>query len=438
MTEEHFHFSVFYVAIIFLAAYAGLIWLYLKKKASRNVLVLMALGLVSIEAAVNTTVTSVTTTSRTSYTADNEDVINLVEGLMPGDTFFRVEKVTRKTKNDGAWMNFPSVSLFSSTANADLSDFFEKLGCESSTNAYSITGSTPLVDALFSVKYGLYTGKPEYEDHISYVAESGNTNLYENLYTLPLGFMIDSSLEWNWQTDMANPADVQNDLCRIIGADPVLWETYGEVLGNQFTFVPEESGEYYIFVMNRKVEEVTATIRENSKTFDNVDRGYLLELGYLEAGTEVTLECDASQIMDARAYRFDTGALSQVHDILNRMPWRLTRWNDTTLEGEVNAGYEGVLFTSIPYDKGWKITVDGEPVEGRKIFDTSWPSTCRRGAIPLRWNMNRKAFARGLLSHLPAFSLWRLWPCGARYRRNAERRKSQHEIMGRKIYQRDK
>ena len=370
VTEEHFHFSVFYVAIIFLAAYAGLIWLYLKKKASRNVLVLMALGLVSIEAAVNTTVTSVTTTSRTSYTADNEDVINLVEGLMPGDTFFRVEKVTRKTKNDGAWMNFPSVSLFSSTANADLSDFFEKLGCESSTNAYSITGSTPLVDALFSVKYGLYTGKPEYEDHISYVAESGNTNLYENLYTLPLGFMIDSSLEWNWQTDMANPADVQNDLCRIIGADPVLWETYGEVLGNQFTFVPEESGEYYIFVMNRKVEEVTATIRENSKTFDNVDRGYLLELGYLEAGTEVTLECDASQIMDARAYRFDTGALSQVHDILNRMPWRLTRWNDTTLEGEVNAGYEGVLFTSIPCDKGWKITVDGEPVEGRKIFDT--------------------------------------------------------------------
>ena len=178
VTEEHFHFSVFYVAIIFLAAYAGLIWLYLKKKASRNVLVLMALGLVSIEAAVNTTVTSVTTTSRTSYTADNEDVINLVEGLMPGDTFFRVEKVTRKTKNDGAWMNFPSVSLFSSTANADLSDFFEKLGCESSTNAYSITGSTPLVDALFSVKYGLYTGKPEYEDHISYVAESGNTYLY--------------------------------------------------------------------------------------------------------------------------------------------------------------------------------------------------------------------------------------------------------------------
>ncbi len=370
VTEEHFHFSVFYAAIIFLAAYAGLMMLYQKGKTSRNVLVLLALGLVSMEAAINTTVTSVTTTSRTSYTADNEDVINLVESLTPSDTFFRVEKVNRKTKNDGAWMNFPSVSLFSSTANADLSAFFKKLGCESSTNAYSITGSTPLVDALFSVKYGLYTGMPDNEDGMTFAAQLGETYLYENIYTLPLGFMIDPSLEWNWQIDMANPADVQNDLCRIIGADSVLWETYGEVMGNQFTFTPEESGEYYIFVMNRKVEEVTASIGEETKTFDNADRGYFLELGYLNAGEEVSLSCDSSQIMDARAYRFDTAALSQVYDILNRLPWRLTRWNDTTLEGEVNASYEGTLFTSIPYDKGWKITVDGQPAEGRKIFDT--------------------------------------------------------------------
>ena len=66
-------------------------------------------------------------------------------------TFYRVEKVDRKTKNDGAWMNFPSVSLFSSAADASLSTFLSAiLGCETSTNAYSITGSTPLVDSLLS------------------------------------------------------------------------------------------------------------------------------------------------------------------------------------------------------------------------------------------------------------------------------------------------
>ena len=100
-------------------------------------------------------VTSVTTTSREAYTRDNKEVQALMEKLEPAEDFYRVEKKTRKTKNDGAWMNFPSVSLFSSTANADLTKFFKRMGCEASTNAYSITGSTPLVDSLLSVRYAL-------------------------------------------------------------------------------------------------------------------------------------------------------------------------------------------------------------------------------------------------------------------------------------------
>ena len=79
--------------------------------------------------------------------------------------FTALIKLKEKTKDDGAWMNFRSVSIFSSTANAALSDLFEKLGNEASTNAYSITGETPLLDMLFSVKYAIYTG------------ETGNTNL---------------------------------------------------------------------------------------------------------------------------------------------------------------------------------------------------------------------------------------------------------------------
>ncbi len=32
------------------------------------------------------------------------------------------------------------------------------------------------------------------------------------------------------------------------------------------------------------------------------------------------------------------------------------------LEGKIDAGTDGVLFTTIPYDKGWNIWVDGEEV----------------------------------------------------------------------------
>ena len=367
VTQEHFHFIVYYVAIIFLAAYAGLMYLY--KDGKRTVCGFLALTLVAIEASINMSVTSVTTTSRESYTSDNEEVRILKDSLQPASDFYRVEKKTRKTKNDGAWMNFPSVSLFSSTANADLSKFFKKLGCESSTNAYSITGSTPFVDSIFSVKYALYSEAVSNTELMMYLRESGGTYLYENLYTLPLGFVLSSDIEENWQYEMDNPAEVQNDLCLVSGADEVLVDAGGTVNKNTFTFTPDETGEYYVFVMNKKVKTVKAELPTGQKSFSNVDRGYLLELGNLAPGTEVKLTADeAGEQLNAIAYRFSEDAMVQVYDRLNQSPMHLTSWKDTKLSGTVSAAKAGMLFTSIPFDKGWTVKVDGEKVETRKAF----------------------------------------------------------------------
>ena len=367
VTQEHFHFIVYYVAIIFLAAYAGLMYLY--KDGKRTVCGFLALMLVAIEASINMSVTSVTTTSRESYTSDNEEVRILKDSLQPASDFYRVEKKTRKTKNDGAWMNFPSVSLFSSTANADLSKFFKKLGCESSTNAYSITGSTPFVDSIFSVKYALYSEAVSNTELMMYLRESCGTYLYENLYTLPLGFVLSSDIEENWQYEMDNPAEVQNDLCLVSGADEVLVDAGGTVNKNTFTFTPDETGEYYVFVMNKKVKTVKAELPTGQKAFSNVDRGYLLELGTLAPGTEVKLTADeAGEQLNAIAYRFSEDAMIQVYDRLNQSPMHLTSWKDTKLSGTVSAAKEGMLFTSIPFDKGWTVKVDGEKVETRKAF----------------------------------------------------------------------
>lgn len=366
--QKHFHFYVYYVAILFLAVYTGLIYMY--RRGSRGMAVFLALAVVSVEAAVNTTVTSVTTTSRTAYTNDNEEVVNLVKTLQPAKDFYRIEKKTRKTKNDGAWMNFPSVSLFSSTANADLTKFFKRLGCEASTNAYSITGSTPLVDSLVSVKYALYSEAVPNTDLMRYLRENGETYLYENLYTLPLGFVVPSDLEENWQYQMDNPAEVQNDLCIVTGADQVLIPVEGTVSGKTYRFTPDMTGEYYVFVQNKRVKNVKASLPTGSKSFGNVDRGYLLELGTIADGNEVALTTDeSSEELKAQVYRFSERGMISVFEKLNQMPMHLTSWTDTKLTGTVDVEKAGMLLTTIPYDKGWTVTVDGEPVETRKTLD---------------------------------------------------------------------
>lgn len=366
--QEHFKYYVYYVAIIFLSVYAGLLYLYKNKKVNSNILVVLVLAVVAVESAVNTTITSVTTTSRTNYMDDNKDVANLMDLIRPADTFYRVEKVTRKTKNDGAWMNFPSVSLFSSTANASLTSFFKMIGCEGNTNAYSITGSTPLVDSLFSVKYGLYSEQSN-DELLTFKGQSGDTYLYERNYTLPLGFVIDEQTENNWQMDLGNPADVQNDLCNVVGADQVLVEAYGETEGDTFRFTPEASGDYYAYVSNRKIDEITVTKGEDSKTFKNVDRGFLVEMGYCQAGQEVVIKTSKEgQDLKVRTYRFDNQGLRSFYEILNRYPMTVTGWEDDRIEGVVNVEKAGLLYTSVPYDKGWTIKVDGSRRMPRKMF----------------------------------------------------------------------
>lgn len=372
VTQDHFHFIVYYVAILFLALYLGGIALYQKGSRYYYPALFYALAVVSLEAAVNTAVTSVTTTSRTAYTDDNQAVEALVDSVQPNDSFFRMEKVTRKTKNDGAWMHFPSVSLFSSTANADLSALFRKLGCESSTNAYSITGSTPLIDALFSVKYGIYSEKPEDTPLRTVIGEQDDVWLYQNNYTLPVGFYVEPDFESKWNLETGNPADVQNSLADALGAEQVMnlvLDTTTE--GNDLTFYPETSGEYYAYVGNKKIEKVTATTWKGTKTFTNVDRGYLLELGYCTAGDAVTLTAeDSKEEMWADVYHFSENGLGSVAAKLSAHPWKLTSWTDTSLKGTISCDRDGWMFTSIPYDTGWKVLVDGKEQEPEKILDS--------------------------------------------------------------------
>lgn len=372
--DEAYHFAVFYGAIFFLAVYAGLMVLYRRRGQGERgrkwaaLAALLTLFTVCVEAAVNTTCTSVTTTSRTAYTADNEAVETLAASLKGSADFYRIEKTDQRTKNDGAWMHFPSVSLFSSMAHADVTEFMKSLGCEGSTNAYSITGSTPFVDCLLSVKYAFYP-REQSMDRLEYVQDYQGTYLYANRYALPLGFMIPDIMKNEWHLNMANPADVQNSLCSLFDAPDVLQEETGLGNGPSLLYTPEESGEYYAFVSNKQVKSVSLKKGEEKDTFDNINRGYLIEVGMVEAGETLAFQNEeGNEDLGIRLYRYNEAGLEHVYRKLAESPLTLSVWEDDRLKGTVDAGMGGTLFTSIPYDKGWTVTVDGQERQPQELF----------------------------------------------------------------------
>lgn len=412
--EEQFHFAVFYAAILFLALYTGCIYLYHSRKWCRDGVLLAVLGLVFCESAVNMAVTSIPTTSRTAYVKDNEDTMLLADSIR-SSVFYRIEKGESRTKNDGAWMNFPSASLFSSVASAAMSDFFKSVGCESSTNAYSVKGSTPFIDALFAARYGIYPDQQPADGLKEQIGRQGSMWFYENKYTLPVGFVMPQDMETNWVLDSGNPANVQNDLSSVLGVSNLLVPAEGVSEGKKLTFTADASGDYYVYVTNKKVEEVSAEIGERSLSFDNVDRGYFLELGYLPKGQEVILQSqtDGNPAMQAEIWRFDPEAMEEIYRCLSKSPLELSSWTDTGLAGSINTPEGGTMFTSIPYDKGWKIWVDGTAVSGRPVFDAFLGVDLEPGEHKIRLSYEPQGLKTGaVITGVSAAAVAALAVCG--------------------------
>ena len=415
VTDDAIHFSVFYLSGLFVLLYYYFLYMERRRtKRAHHWTAVAMLVVVSVEATLNMAVTSVTTTSRTAYVSDNKDVEKLVQAVRAeDDSFYRFEKITRKTKDDGAWMNFPSVSLFSSTAYAHCSDFFRRMGMESSTNAYSITGSTPLMNMLMSVKYGIYSEEPQApgEMGLSYIASSGMTSIYQTEFALPLGYMLsDAELE-AWDTHAGTPALAQNSLCEALDCAPVMNSVLGEFYDSDYSFTADQAGEYYAYVNNAAVKQVSANFGYTEKSFNNVDRGFLLELGYLEAGDTVTLHSKTEgQSLSADVYRFDYNALRELQDVLQDESLELTSWKDTKLSGTITTEKGGVMMTSIPYDPGWKVFVDGVETEITEVKDTFLGVELTPGmhTIELRF-MPQGLVLGGLITALSLAMLLAIW-----------------------------
>ncbi len=375
--DVDWNFSIYYVSIIFVAIYGLLAYLRCRYKNGAGFLAIMGLLLVFTENFMNTTNTSVTTISRTNYVEYDDDYETLIEYAesISDSVFYRYEKLKLRTKNDGSWYQYPSISVFSSTANAALSTYYKTLGMEAATNAYSKTGSTLVIDMLFSVKYEF--SNITYSDNAlrKLVKASGNVKLYENTCALPLGFMVPSDMEDAWYTDGSNPIDTQNSF---ISASTGLYNTFKYLDvpdddGDSYscTYVVEEDGYYYAYLLNSNIDDATTTVvsgdgshSTQTTSHSNLKRSFVLDIGYAYAGDTITITSDTDdQTLLFSLYVLQEDVLLEAYDILNSQGLNIATMSDTDILGSINVDEDGLMYTSIAYDEGWTVYVDGEEVE---------------------------------------------------------------------------
>ncbi|MCR5215877.1 MAG: YfhO family protein [Lachnospiraceae bacterium] len=411
---EIVEFTLVYLSALFIALYGLLMVLY-RKKALPFWLMLFFILLVPIaEVSINYEATALSTTTRSSYHLDNQAINDLVDtaNRLSPDEFYRIEKYTGlRTKNDAAWNNYYSASTFSSTCNGGLSELYEYFGMESSTNAYSYAGATPLASALLRVRY-ILSNQPLVEDTlVSYVASTDGEFLYENNYLMPFGSVIPENLLEEWNYKSVSPFAVQMSfLQNLCGIENIYNELPTETISPSAVMITtERTGRVYLYVTS-PTDSVNVYIEEEGKEY-SLRHNHIIDLGVIAQGTplRVTTE-DTDHNLYLDAYTMNETSFIDAMNRINATGWNPSTITETHIEGDYQCDTTTTLLLSLPYDLGWTIHVDGEKITQDSIFEALTTITLSPGSHHIVMNYVPENFYLGMtISIVCAILLIVLW-----------------------------
>ena len=337
----------------------------------------MILVLVSVEAIMNMEHTSLKPVQRTYYMNRKEEYEVLVAQIAEEDSgIYRMDSLDQMTKNDGVLANYMSASAFSSGLNGAVEDYYDTLGMGGTKVSYFYQGATQFSSALLGVKYTFSRESLRDEAMYDFVAQYGDTYLYRNRYSLPLGFVLSKEvkeeLESNINGSVSNAMVVQNSITRDICRGRSLFHIANGVKteGNTITVSVQEDGHLYGMVMETPEGKVLLCRGEEEKELKKVSRDYVLDLGWCAEGETFTLTAEEEEKINIRIYAMQEEVLAEAIAVLGEQPFEARRLTEKGMTGTVNATEDGILILSIPNEPGWKVFVDGVETETDKFADT--------------------------------------------------------------------
>ncbi len=387
---------------VFAILYIVIFGMMRSKKYRKNAITALLFFTVILEIVASDTPKIVMQQPKDAYTSDYENYQLLSESVEGDDTelFYRTELSKLRTRMDASWYGYNGVSIFSSMAYDSTSKIMKKLGLfGNNINSYTYYPQTAVFNSLFSIRY-VYDNMDFIQNDDTYTSVGKNEDFeaYRYNYYLPLMFSIDKGIfEWNY--DSSNPFTVQNNLMEsATGVKDVLipveaTEYSGDnmkdvslsSINSSSTFTvsknsngsdgkaivkikPEEEGNYYIYAGSTKLSALTISAGDLYYNYNSSSiQPFILDLGWLTPDDEVVITYTVPSSNNTATLTFCAAKLDEekfneaYNKILENGTIEMTSFEETSLAGKINVTNDNaVLWTSIPYDESWEITVDGE------------------------------------------------------------------------------
>ena len=444
--NEEFEFKgAFSSSIIITAAYllvflAVKLFPFKKENVRRAVMCLALAATVISESYSNTDigVKTVTTTGYPEYPTKGAQIQQLLSDIRSQDDtpFYRTEVTATYTLNDSALYGYYGLSQFSSAANVSVTTFISRLGLYASEagNRYYYRLSTPIVNSMLGLKYLINKSGPLYTEEMALKHRNvaDGVHMYENKYPLSLGFMMDEAILDMPDTPNTNPFEYQNELVsRATGIKDELYSPQSPSLAEDHDMEVVRNG-YGNYTFRALKEDGTA---HTTYTYSGVENAYLYGYASASGGVcdKLTVKCgeatiDSGKIIENYPLVFpmgnaqeggtstvdvgvkaDTGAgnyklvvyamncdvFEKAYGALADEQLKIDKFSDADIYGTIEVQHDGVMFLSIPYEKGWSVYVDGEKVQTEKLMQAMLGVRVSKGRHEIRIRYIPEGFVSG-------------------------------------------
>ena len=411
--DDAYSFDNIYISLLLLVVYAGILALTARRRWDLRPAYLFLTLVVTAEMLTNAGATLRTLNANEYYTAHDDYVDNEIteawqdavdetkrigDAAADGD-FYRMEFLPRRTTVDPALYDYRGLTVFASSNPYNTVKFMGDMGYAiNGVNSYLYHSFVAPIDSLMGLKYVVLENPLSSHRQLQQIGSTttGGTSryIYENPYALPLGYMVKPSIK-QWLPTEYNPIASQNTLfSKLTGnsdetytihpvrvaADSIGIASVSENAQNggntsfsltgdgdmvaHFTVSVPQAGQAFIYVDCRAAESLSASCNGESWSITTYEP-YLIDAGDLKAGDEVEVTVTAKQSCIGNIYvaSLNEDVFTQNIRQLADGGMKVSSFSDSRIEATVDAKEDGVLMTTMTYDEGWTIKVDGKEVE---------------------------------------------------------------------------
>lgn len=345
---------------------------------------------------------------------------NTVDYIKNNDnSFYRMEFTNLFTTNDGLLFGYNGVNFFNSARNQKTIDFLEyKMGLDVDSGCgVKLKSYNPALLSLLNVKY--LVGEVDYYPITNKIA---NKTIHQNKYPLGIGFMTNKRIRgvqlikdtynqnlnniysafinkevdfikyidvYKYIDEFENVIKIKNNLTNTYKKENTLlpaFVTLNYTSDGNYLLLPDD-----VFKGYNSIQIDGNNYSKNSGNFIHLQKGQKLKVKFEITSNSLADDLFYFYLFDLDEYE---NTLSKIDNFLE-----INQQSKHLLEGKINVtnSEENILFTSIPYEPGMIVKVDGKETKPIRLLDTFIGLELTKGEHTITFNFQPDGLKIGLI-----------------------------------------